>query len=354
MFVFISVGFWNKAEAQVLPSGSNPHGVFADGIECSDCHTNNAWVPLKDSLNFNHNQQTQFELIGSHIQLDCESCHLNNNFYDPILLSDISTCTNCHVDVHQGVFTSSCEQCHDQDSFTGVDGFLAHMQTNFPLLGAHAQVACESCHQSQQRGHFVLEEEECVDCHKEDYIAANTIAHQQDGSDQDCEACHSTNHWQPALFDHALASNGFELLGAHQSIPCSYCHSEATMDLIFNPSSDQDCYACHEDDYNKEHSRSGFPTTCTDCHTTSTWEDASFKDHDQWYFPIFSGEHRGEWTSCQTCHVQPENFSVFSCLTCHEHNESEMNREHDDVRGYIYSSEACLSCHPNGEEEDDD
>src|SRR5690606_15999160 len=107
-----------------------------------------------------------------------------------------------------------------------------------------------------------------------------------------------------------------------------------------------DCYACHADDYQQAHA--GFPTTCLDCHEPNTWDGAQF-EHDQ-YFPIYSGKHEGEWSSCQTCHIQPGNFSVFSCITCHEHNREDMDDAHEDVGGYVYDSQACFSCHPDGED----
>jgi hypothetical protein len=86
------------------------------------------------------------------------------------------------------------------------------------------------------------------------------------------------------------------------------------------------------------------------------WDDAEeFTQHDALYFPIYSGEHRNEWdNNCQSCHITPGNFTSFSCIDCHEHNQPEMNDEHDDVSGYIYQSEACYSCHPNGSEDDAD
>ena len=48
---------------------------------------------------------------------------------------------------------------------------------------------------------------------------------------------------------------------------------------------------------------------------------------------------------------QPASFEVFTCLTCHEHRRSEMDDEHDEVRGYVYESTACYSCHPDGEDD---
>jgi hypothetical protein len=48
----------------------------------------------------------------------------------------------------------------------------------------------------------------------------------------------------------------------------------------------------------------------------------------------------------------PGNFKHFNCLGCHEHSMSRMNGAHDDVRGYVYDSNACYNCHPTGVGED--
>ena len=119
--------------------------------------------------------------------------------------------------------------------------------------------------------------------------------------------------------------------------------------------SDPTCVACHQNDYNQandpNHVSAGFPTTCESCHTTSSWDGATF-DHDGSYFPIYSGKHRNKWASCSTCHVVPSNYAVFECTVCHEHRRSEMDSEHDDVGGYVYQSQACYNCHPTGEADD--
>jgi hypothetical protein len=79
-----------------------------------------------------------------------------------------------------------------------------------------------------------------------------------------------------------------------------------------------------------------------------TWGDATFEQHDQ-VFPINSGAHAGRWTSCADCHTVPDDFSSFSCLTCHEHSQARMDDKHlGEVSGYVYESSACLSCHPRG------
>ncbi len=67
-------------------------------------------------------------------------------------------------------------------------------------------------------------------------------------------------------------------------------------------------------------------------------------------FPIYSGEHAGEWDACVDCHVVPNDFGIFECIFCHAHTQEEMDDEHEEVGGYTYESQACFNCHPNGEE----
>jgi len=98
--------------------------------------------------------------------------------------------------------------------------------------------------------------------------------------------------------------------------------------------------------YDPNHITAQFPTDCASCHSENAWEPSTF-DHDGQYFAIYSGRHRGEWDQCVDCHTSPSNFTVFSCLDCHEHNnKSEVDSHHSEVRGYAYTSQACLSCQP--------
>ena len=79
----------------------------------------------------------------------------------------------------------------------------------------------------------------------------------------------------------------------------------------------------------------------------TAWGGAQF-NHDADYFPISSGKHEGEWASCQTCHSSPDDYTIFSCLNCHEHNKTDVDKDHSEVQGYVYASGQCLSCHPTG------
>ena len=48
---------------------------------------------------------------------------------------------------------------------------------------------------------------------------------------------------------------------------------------------------------------------CLDCHPTG--DGGSFTDHDNQFFPIFSGGHQGQWDQCATCHTTPLDRTIF-------------------------------------------
>ena len=62
-----------------------------------------------------------------------------------------------------------------------------------------------------------------------------------------------------------------------------------------------------------------------------------------------SGKHNGEWDQCVDCHLNQSDFSEFSCIDCHEHNQTDADNDHDEVQNYVYASWACYDCHPDGE-----
>ena len=129
----------------------------------------------------------------------------------------------------------------------------------------------------------------------------------------------------------------------------------ACVDCHLNPNdfSEFTCTTCHErnetdDDHDGVNGYVYNSNACLVCHPTGS-EDDIF-DHDALYFPIYSGNHQGEWQQCIECHTTPGNFKAFSCIDCHEHNNpNELRNDHDDVNGYRFESNACYECHPRGE-----
>jgi hypothetical protein len=212
-------------------------------------------------------------------------------------------------------------------------------------LGDHGILPCTSCHipGGTETLFDPTTPEDCVACHQTDYQQQHTGS----GYPTTCLTCHTINTWDGATVDHGALSGGFGLVGNHGLLACASCHILPDMTPIFTPTNPEDCLACHQGDFQREHSGSGYPTTCLSCHVVTTWGGAQF-NHDADHFPIYSGKHEGEWASCQTCHSTPDDYSIFSCFNCHKHNKIDVDKDHSEVQGYVYESGQCLSCHPTG------
>ncbi|HMB92089.1 MAG TPA: cytochrome c3 family protein [Rhodothermales bacterium] len=335
------------------PDYDQQHAGTGFPTNCLECHNTDTW----DDAVFDHAATANgFALVGAHETLECSSCHAPPPDFDPLFDPvNKDDCISCHQpdydQEHAGTgFPTTCLECHNINTWE--DAVFDHAATanGFRLLGAHESLECSSCHAPPPDFTPLFEPEDdqdCLTCHQPDYDQQ----HAADGFPYECQECHTVDTWTGATFSHSASSNGFALVGAHETLPCNACHAPPPdFTPLFDPIDQNDCFSCHQSDYQQEHGGQGFPTNCLDCHNTNDWDDTSF-DHDNQYFPIFDGEHEGEWQNCQTCHTDPNDFNIFTCLVCHEHRQSEMDDEHDEVQGYVYESNACYSCHPNGEED---
>jgi len=322
----------------------NPHGSLPASLDCSACHSAGAWKPIKARSTFDHDRVATFRLSGSHRETRCTACHLDLRFDGPKIAS--FDCGSCHADVHLGNMADACTACHSTASFTAVAGLAVHSRTAFPLSGAHTQLTCESCHRDDARGAYAGVPTDCISCHAREYGTAS-FDHRAAGLSTNCEQCHGTLAWSHQV-QYGHAAGDFPLLGAHARIHCAGCHTLPDFGLLFSPSGENDCIACHQADYQRVHAADVFPTDCLACHGLETWGGASFAGHDA-LFPISSGPHSG--AACRTCHVVPQDYSIFSCLECHEHSQARMDDKHGNRNGYVYESGACYNCHANGRKE---
>ncbi|MEM9102515.1 MAG: cytochrome c3 family protein [Pseudomonadota bacterium] len=220
-----------------------------NGQQCQDCHNERSWGKSQ----FNHDIDTDFKLLGSHKNLECEDCHTSGNLSDNLGRS----CIDCHKndDKHNGTLGEQCARCHNEVSWDNKIVFT-HDLTRFPLLGMHKQVTCGECHLTED---FSEASEQCIDCHKKDDYHKGTLG-------DDCAMCHNPNDWGLWMFDHNRQTN-FTLDGSHENRACFLCHTEQ-LDNPLQPS--QKCYDCHKRDDAHEGS---FGTNCQECHNTNSFKD---------------------------------------------------------------------------------
>jgi hypothetical protein len=309
------------------------HKAAAFPTTCELCHSTYDW----NGSNFDHNRT--FALRGSHKGLVCSKCHKGGVYKGTP--RDCSTChikdyTNTSNPNHQAAgFPLSCETCHNETTWKGAK--FDHDKF-FKLLGSHKGMDCSKCHAG---GRYKGTPRDCATCHLKDYNKTTNPNHKSAGFPTSCDLCHNQSSWKGATFDH---NKYFVLKGSHKGLACSKCHPGGRY-----RGTPKDCATCHIQDYNKttspNHKVSGFPTKCEICHNETTWKGATF-DHRA--FPINSGKHKG--LSCTDCHPKLSQPKVFTCLSCHEHSKTKMDKKHKKISGYRYLSSACYSCHPKGKE----
>ena len=321
------------------------HGEL--GSDCGSCHTSRSFLD-RAAMARGH-QATRFPLTGAHLAVDCERCHTPTPQGRLAFVNRASggDCLECHRTDYQatrnpdhaaGGISTNCVQCHATSTWPRAR--FSHAGTAFPLTGAHRAVSCAACHGD---GVYASRSTDCISCHQQAYDATANPPHPAAGFSTTCTQCHTTQTWMGASFDHAGTS--FPLTGAHTPLACRQCHADGVY-----AGKSATCVSCHQTAFNAttnpNHGLASFPTTCLDCHTTTTWTGARYTAHDASYFPIYSGAHRGRWSSCSTCHTVASDYTQFTCLTCH--GQQETNGHHSEVSGYSYTSQACYSCHRNG------
>jgi hypothetical protein len=282
------------------------HEGFAS-TACDDCHRETDWKEIE----FDHST-TDYSLLGKHQEVACNDCHEDKTFrVTP------TTCFGCHAedDAHDGRSGNECENCHNPSDWH--DSSFDHTRdTDFALIGKHAEAACDDCHSENP---FEDENDSaCIACHLED------DEHEAHNGEQ-CDTCHNTVLWTESQFDHARDTE-YELLGSHATVACNDCHIEP----IYEVELTEECSSCHLDDEPHEGS---LGTQCNNCHNEVKWEEPVFFDHDLTRFPRL-GAHQEP--VCDGCHktkvftdIEPD------CASCHA--------EDDPHNGHF--NDSCDACH---------
>jgi hypothetical protein len=331
----------------------DPHKEQFGDQSCSACHSPKGWT----KLNFSHNRQSRFKLVGRHESVACDKCHPNGlykprptdckschaqddphagqfgdkpceNCHTPKdwhkvkfdhtvtrfsltgahaevdcekchaggdLKREIpSSCDGCHVDLHKGQMQPKlCGNCHSFETWA-IDNFQHNDQARFVLAGRHMEVACDQCHLG---GHFKPIQANCETCHRD--------FHEGQLKEKVCEGCHSPLGWQETNFLHNRDSE-YRLVGQHLTIDCKKCHVVNNYKGL-----PRDCAQCHTDYHVGEKGSS-----CNDCHTESSWTTNTAQVH---FFGAYalSGEH--DKLPCDTCHTGGRELGGLGheCANCH-------------------------------------
>ncbi|MFQ5624179.1 MAG: cytochrome c3 family protein, partial [Paracoccaceae bacterium] len=152
-----------------------------------------------------------------------------------------------------------------------------HGFTKFPLTGAHADVACESCHIN---GALTDTPRACESCHDDRAAGGKSRRHPPTG--EKCAQCHTTISWTPFRFEHSDVSG--------------------------------DCASCHDGKSAVGRSASHIPSakTCEDCHVTANWANVRL-------------DHASVTGACVSCHqgrtatgkIAGHIASAETCADCH-------------------------------------
>jgi hypothetical protein len=318
---------------------TNPNHVQGGFAQtCEMCHNTSAWQPAT----FDHSK-SGFPLTGNHMvpPRQCADCHVNNNYS-----ITNTTCISCHQTDYSNAtapvphtgFPTTCEQCHDTVLWT--DGKFDHSTTGFTLTGLHTVPPrqCTDCHVNNN---YTLNSTACVTCHLKDFQGTTNPNHVTANFPQTCETCHSTSTWLNATFNHN--STGFPLTGLHTVPPrlCTDCHVNNNYTLNSTA-----CVTCHLKDYQgtttPNHVTANFPQTCDQCHSTSTWLNATF-NHNSTGFPL-TGAHTSPPRQCTDCHVNNNyNLTSTTCVSCHQTDYNNATTPVNHIAAGFPTT--CETCH---------
>ncbi len=193
-------------------------------------------------------------------------------------------------------------------------GTAEHARTTFPLVGAHAKVACAACHVSGKMT-TPVRFDRCSACH------ANV---HRDSLKEDCKACHTETGFRGAPFDHTKRTK-FAIDGKHVGLECAKCHTSISAadvplarKVVDYGGASSECVACHGP---KDPHKGEFGRACDSCHKTATFDTKTFTHAGKPEF--YRGFH--EKVACDKCHVPSRTpigagaaHPVPACASCHK------------------------------------
>ena len=145
-----------------------PHAQAGFSQQCQLCHNTTTWL----NATFDHST-TSFPLIGKHVNVPCNQCHINGNF-----VGTPTACASCHMTDYNstnnpphaqaGFAASACATCHTP---AGWDTSTFNHNQFFALTNGHANLQCSQCHTG---GNYTTAPTTCAGCHITQYNSTTT------------------------------------------------------------------------------------------------------------------------------------------------------------------------------------
>ncbi|MCX5740980.1 MAG: hypothetical protein NT062_00610 [Proteobacteria bacterium] len=340
------------------------HGEFAgrDGGACAGCHTTMAWAP--STFDATKHATTGYVLDGKHLATPCSGCHAGGRPRTSFLVAS-SSCLDCHQNPHGARFAgrkeTACGDCHTTAAWRQwkVD------HRTWPLVGAHARMACVGCHPDKTidtpRAAYRGVARTCEGCHAD--LHATQFATTPVRA---CADCHGQERWKTLTFDHAKTR--YPLEGVHVTLTCDGCHGATTLrngDMAIRwRLGYAACKDCHANPHPK------VTLDCKGCHGATTWKPTGTSgagfDHDATGFTLRQRHaqvactacHGGKRppapaggrtnSTCQSCHPDPHmGHMAGQCFECHTAvgwQDVAMFEQHRRTRMPLTGRHAVIAC----------
>lgn len=241
---------------------------------------------------FDH-MKTGFSLSGAHVQVRCESCHVQGVFK-----GTPRDCSSCHMPGNRMGATAKPNQ---------------HVPTN---------AQCDNCHRTTawtpaSFSHVGVMPGGCLTCHNGAMAITKPLGHIL--TTESCDKCHRTTAWVPAGYNHVGVAPG----------TCTTCHGvTATGKPNGHVFTTDSCDKCHRTtawlpaSYNHV---GVVPGTCAQCHNFIGLVNG-VQGKTTNHIPTTGVN---SWLSCDSCHKSTTSFTNAklhssvtvikgTCTQCHE------------------------------------